>query len=77
MRAYQTLVNTQAPACKLTMIEGITAFVLPDGADMSANVSIKWHHFNRFSRAYFRKTYKQNDSSLHSDFVGEFYELFL
>lgn len=42
MRAYQTLVNTQAPACKLTMIEVITAFVLPDGADMSANVSIKW-----------------------------------
>lgn len=42
MHAHQTLVNTQVPACKLTMIEGITAFVLPDGADMSANVSIKW-----------------------------------
>lgn len=40
MRAYQTLVNTQAPACKLIIIEGITAFVFPDGADMSANVSI-------------------------------------
>ena len=40
MHAYQTLVNTQAHAYKLIMIEGITAFVLPDGADMSANVSI-------------------------------------
>lgn len=54
MHAYQTLVNTQAHAYKLIMIEGITAFVLPDGADMSANVSIAWYHLNQFLRAYFR-----------------------
>ena len=75
MRAYQTLVNTQAHACKLIMIEGITAFVLPAGADMSANVSIS----DIISIDFWELTSeKLINKRIHlSDFVGKCNELLL